>query len=347
MDLERTVAEIIATSSIARRRTTAALVKTRPATLKVDRRRQTMEQILTTGLKLAGEMVTWSLSSNILIENRCAKDEFLTVKREPDPDNLFCSASKPLTAHTLLAEGCNPEFQSWRYCIRSDLLHCLPAYKSSQLEVQKLGITWSSEDSGFYTTHHTSISLVQTSARAELELRPLGEKYQHAMRPTMEMKHCGGRGDQQETDTREEGFRFWHMIGRPWHATIRARGKSFPYTSRSTPPGSPRNWQLRRWQQGCTRHLMCRPYMLKPLSSAYSTCSGVPSTSVSLSQYHSINTFPDSCRSQFRHQLFFFPVCKVHKYAIMQGGGFVWTGAKLFSHSDAFPPPPPCKSTSY
>ena len=58
MDLERTVAEIIATSSMARRRTTAALVKTRPATLNEDRRRQTMEQMLTTGPKLEGEMVT-------------------------------------------------------------------------------------------------------------------------------------------------------------------------------------------------------------------------------------------------------------------------------------------------
>ena len=58
MNLERTVAETIATSSMARRRTTAALVKTRPATLNVDRRRQTMEQMLITGLKLSGEMVT-------------------------------------------------------------------------------------------------------------------------------------------------------------------------------------------------------------------------------------------------------------------------------------------------
>ena len=58
INLERTVAERMAKSSIARRRTTAALVKTRPATLKIDRRRQTMEQMLTTGLKLVGEMVT-------------------------------------------------------------------------------------------------------------------------------------------------------------------------------------------------------------------------------------------------------------------------------------------------
>ena len=58
MNLERTVAERMAKSSIARRRTTAALVKTRPATHKVDRSRQTMEQMLTTGLKLVGEMVT-------------------------------------------------------------------------------------------------------------------------------------------------------------------------------------------------------------------------------------------------------------------------------------------------
>ena len=62
------------------------------------------------------------------------------------------------------------------------------------------------KDSGFYTTHHTLITIVQTSARAELELRPLGEEYQHAMRPTMKTKHCGERGDQQEIDTREEGF---------------------------------------------------------------------------------------------------------------------------------------------
>ena len=58
MDLERTVAERIAKSSIARRRTTAALVKTRPATLNVDTRRQTIEQMLIMGLKLVGEMVT-------------------------------------------------------------------------------------------------------------------------------------------------------------------------------------------------------------------------------------------------------------------------------------------------
>ena len=58
MDHERTVAETMAKSSIARRRTTAALVKTRPVTLKIDKRRQTMEQMLTTGLKLVGEIVT-------------------------------------------------------------------------------------------------------------------------------------------------------------------------------------------------------------------------------------------------------------------------------------------------
>ena len=58
LNLERTVAETMVRSSIARRRTTAALVKTRPATLKIDTRRQTTEQMLTTGLKLVGEMVT-------------------------------------------------------------------------------------------------------------------------------------------------------------------------------------------------------------------------------------------------------------------------------------------------
>ena len=58
VNLERTVAETMAMSSIARRRTTAALVKTLPATLKIDSRRQTIEQMLTTGLKLVGEMVT-------------------------------------------------------------------------------------------------------------------------------------------------------------------------------------------------------------------------------------------------------------------------------------------------
>ena len=45
-------------SSTARRLTTAALVKTRPATLRVDRQRQTMEQMLTTGLRFVEVIVT-------------------------------------------------------------------------------------------------------------------------------------------------------------------------------------------------------------------------------------------------------------------------------------------------
>ena len=53
-----TAANTIARSSTFKRRTTAALVKTRPATLNVDKRRQTMEQILTTGLVLLEVMVT-------------------------------------------------------------------------------------------------------------------------------------------------------------------------------------------------------------------------------------------------------------------------------------------------
>ena len=58
MDPERTVAERIVKSSRASCLRVTALVKTLPATLNVDRRRQTMEQMLTTGLKLVGEMVT-------------------------------------------------------------------------------------------------------------------------------------------------------------------------------------------------------------------------------------------------------------------------------------------------
>ena len=62
---------------------------------------------------------------------------------------------------------------------------------------------------GFRMLHHTPYVNNHNRTNvceSELELRTLGEKYQHTMRPTMKTKHCGERGDQQEIDTHEEEF---------------------------------------------------------------------------------------------------------------------------------------------